>query len=330
MSYTTILPRKLNPNDEIRVIAPSRSLKIISQETRDIANKRFAELGLRVSFGKYVEEKDDFCSSSIASRVEDLHEAFADKNVKAIFTAIGGYNANQLLKYIDWELIRKNPKILCGYSNVTTLNNAIFAKTGLVSYSGPHYSTFGQKLHFEYTLEYAKKALWTMEPFEVKPSTQWSDDPWYINQDTRTLIDNPGFLVINEGECEGRILGGNITSFALLKGTEYFPDLTNSILFLEDDEESQPHHVDQGLQSLLLLPAFAGVKGIVIGRFQKASKMTDSLLTQIIKSKKELAKMPVLANVDFGHTDPKITYPIGGTAQLKVTKHGSSLIIKDH
>ncbi len=330
MSHTAIFPSKLAPNDKVRGIAPSRSLKIISQETRDIANKRFAELGLRVSFGKHVEEINDFCSSSIAHRVEGLHEAFADKNVKAIFTAIGGFNSNQLLKYIDWELIRKNPKILCGYSNVTTLNNAIFAKTGLVSYSGPHYSTFGQKLHFEHTLEYAKKALWTMEPFEVKPSAQWSDDPWYINQDARTVIDNPGFLVINEGECEGRILGGNITSFALLKGTEYFPDLTNSILFLEDDEESQPHHVDQGLQSLLLLPAFTGVRGIVLGRLQKASKMTDSLLTQIIKSKKELAKMPVLANVDFGHTDPKITYPIGGTAQLKVTKHGSSLVIKDH
>jgi len=325
-----IYPAKLSSNNGVRIIAPSRSLKIISDESREIANQRLAELKLKVSFGKYVEEMDDFGSSSVASRIVDLHEAFRDPLVKAIFTVIGGFNSNQLLRYIDWTLIRENPKILCGFSDITVLNNAIFAKTGLVSYYGPHYSTFGQKLHFDYTLDYAIKALWNEKPFEISPSSSWSDDEWYKKQQARTLVENSGFLVVNEGECEGRILGGNLSSFASLKGTPYFPDLTDSILFLEDDEEALPCHFDRLLQSLIQLPSFKGVKGIVIGRFQKASKMPHDLLIQIIKTKEELTSIPVLANVDFGHTDPKITLPIGGIAHLKVSKKGSSLFIQEH
>jgi len=325
-----IYPAKLSPNDELRVIAPSCSLKIISDETRKIANQRLAELKLKVSFGKYVEEMDAFYSSSVASRVADLHDAFRNPSVKAIFTAIGGFSSNQLLTYIDWELIRGNPKILCGFSDITVLHNAIFAKTGLVTYYGPHYSTFGQKLYFDYTLDYAIKALCNEKPFEIMPSSSWSDDEWYKNQQARTLVENSGFLPVNEGECEGRILGGNLSSFALLKGTSYFPDLADSILFLEDDEESLPHHFDRLLQSLIQLPSFGGVKGLVIGRFQRTSKMTQDLLIQIIKTKKELVSIPVLANIDFGHTDSKITFPIGGIAHLKVSKKGSSLFIQEH
>jgi muramoyltetrapeptide carboxypeptidase len=325
-----IYPAKLSANHEVRVIAPSRSLKIISDDARKIADQRLADLKLKVSFGKYVEEMDAFCSSSVASRIADLHEAFRNSSVKAIFTVIGGFNSNQLLKYIDWELLRNNPKILCGFSDITVLNNAIFAKTVLVTYYGPHYSTFGQKLHFDYTLDHVIKALWNEKPFEIEPSGSWSDDEWYKNQQARTLVENPGFLAINEGECEGRILGGNLSSFASLKGTPYFPDLTDSILFLEDDEESLPHHFDRLLQSLIQIPSFGGVRGIVIGRFQKASKMTQDLLMQIIKTKEELASIPVLADVDFGHTDPKITLPIGGVAHLKVSKRGSSLVIQEH
>src|SRR3990167_2363671 len=129
-----IYPEKLRKGDEVRIIAPSRSMAIISEESKKIANQRFSDLGLKLSFGKHVEEKDDFCSSSIASRAEDLHEAFFDKNVKAIITVIGGFNSNQLLKYIDWKIIKDNPKIFCGFSDITILNNAILQKTGLVSY----------------------------------------------------------------------------------------------------------------------------------------------------------------------------------------------------
>lgn len=325
-----IFPEKIKTGDEVRVIAPSRSLSIISQESREIANKRFQELGLKLSFGKHIEEMDDFASTSIESRVEDLHEAFGDKNVKAILTVIGGFNSNQLLRYIDWELIKSNPKILCGFSDITALNNTFFAKAGLVTYSGPHYSSFGQKLYFNYTLDYFKKCLLSEEPFNIKPSESWSDDTWYKNQDDRKLIPNNGWLVLNEGKAEGTILGANLCTFNLLQGTEYFPDLTGSIFFLEDDEESAPHDVDRNLQSLIHLPGFSKVKGLVIGRFQNASEMTNEKLTQIIKTKKELDNLPVVSGVDFGHTDPKITFPVGGEVRLQLTKASSTIQITKH
>jgi len=287
-------------------------------------------LGLNLSFGKHIEEKDDFVSSSIKSRVEDFHEAFADKNVKAILTVIGGFNSNQLLKYIDWELIKNNPKIFCGYSDITALNNAIFAKTGLVTYSGPHYSTFGQELYFDYTLEYFKKCLMSEENFEIKASDDWSDDRWYMDQKNRKLIKNNGVFVINEGEASGTIIGANLCTLNLLQGTEYMPSLENSVLFIEDDETSQAVDFDRNLQSLIHLPEFKGVKGIAIGRFQNASNTTDNLLIQIIKSKKELDSLPVIAGVDFGHTDPKITFPVGGEVSLVAKANNVKLEISKH
>jgi len=325
-----IYPSKLKAGDEVRIVASARSMAIISKGTREIANKRFADLGLKLSFGKHIEESDEFISSSIQSRVEDIHDAFSDKNVKAILTVIGGFNCNQLLRYLDWDLIKKNPKIFCGFSDITALNNAIFAKTGLVSYSGPHYSTFGQELYFDYTLEYFKKCLLSDEPFLIKPSETWSDDAWYIDQKNRKLIKNSGFLIINEGEASGTVLGANLCTFNLLQGTEYFPDLKGSILFIEDDEESRRHHFDRDLQSLIHQPGFEGVKGIVIGRFQNASEMSNDILIKIIKTKKELDNLPVIACVDFGHTDPKITFPVGGEARLEVKNGMVKLEVTNH
>ncbi len=325
-----LIPLKLQRGDLIRVISPSRSLMLIGEETKKTANKRFEDMGLILSFGKHVNEKDDFVSSSIESRIEDLHEAFTDKKVKAIITVIGGFNCNQLLHYIDWDLIKNNPKILCGFSDITALNNAIYAKTGLITYSGPHYSTFGQKLYFDYTLEYFKKCLLSTEQFNINSSKEWSDDSWYINQNKRELIPNEGFFVIHEGEAEGTIIGANLCSLNLLQGTEYMPSLTDTILFIEDDYESAPHTFDRDLQSLIHQPGFERIKGIVIGRFQKASKMTNDLLKQIIETKKELKYIPVITNVDFGHSDPKITFPVGGLATIKVSQNNSQLQITEH
>lgn len=322
-----MIPNKLKKGDEIRVIAPARSMSSVRDEMKTIADRALSSLGYKITFGKNVNEIDDFRSSSIASRVEDLHDAFSDKNVKAILTVIGGFNSNQLLGHIDWDLIKKNPKIFCGYSDITALGNAIYAKTGLATYSGPHYSSFGQKKHMEYTIEYFEKCLLNDQAFYIEPSKAWTDDPWYKDQDNRHPIKNQGYLVISGGEAEGTILGANLCTFNLLQGTEYMPHLADSILFIEDDSESVPHTFDRDLQSLIHQLGFSGVKGLIIGRFQNESNMTNELLTQIIKSKKELDNMPIIANVDFGHTDPRITFPIGGKATIQASNRPAIQII---
>lgn len=317
----TTIPKKLQPGDHIRVIAPSRSLKLLSKETMDIANERLAKKGFTVSFGKHVSEADDFMSTTIEHRVEDLHEAFADSSVNGILTVIGGFNSNQLLQYIDWELIKNNPKVLCGYSDITALNNSIFAKTGVVTYSGPHYSSFGQKLFFEYTQENFELMTMRSEEVTFHPSESWFDDQWWADQDKREGQQNLGYNVLNEGVADGKVLGGNIGTFNLLQGTEFMPDLTNAVMFVEDDEMTFPAEFDRDLQSLIHQPNFDKVRGLVIGRFQKVSKVSDEILTKIIQSKKELQNIPVIAGVDFGHTDPKVTLPIGG--EVRITAKGS-------
>lgn len=325
-----IFPEKLKKGDKVVVIAPSDSLSFISEAVKLIANDRFAEMGLELSFGKNVNEVNEFDSSSIESRISDLHEAFADKSIKGVFVAFGGFNSNHLLRYIDWNIIQNNPKVFVGYSDITALQNAIYAKTGLVTYSGPLYSTFGQKLYFDYTLEYFKKCVLSEKEFDVLPSESWGDDGWFLDQEKRQLLKNDGWWVINEGSAQGSILGGNICTFNLLQGTEYLPDISDSILFLEDDSDSKAVNFDRDLQSIVHLPNFNKVRGIVIGRFQNTSAIKVEHLIKIIKSKKELDHVAILANVDFGHTNPMITFPIGGEIQLVVSNKKSVLKIVKH
>jgi len=322
-----VYPQKLKPGDKVRVIAPSQSASIIVKATRKLANENLLSLGLAASFSRNANEIDEFNSSSIESRIEDLHTAFADTEIAGILTVIGGFNSNQLLKYIDWTLIKNNPKVFCGYSDITVLGNAIYAKTGLVTYSGMHYSTFGQKKLQNYNTKYFKKCLFLDDPFEILPSEKWSDDKWYLDQENRNFMPNEGWWIINEGRAKGTALGGNLATFRLLYGTEFTPSLKDSVLFLEDDNftANDIAEFDRNLQALIHQPGFQYVSGLVIGRFQQGSKVTKDKLLRVIKTKKELADVPVIGNVDFGHTDPLITFPIGGNVEIEA---GNSSRIK--
>ncbi|NEU28918.1 S66 family peptidase [Paenibacillus ottowii] len=308
---------KLKAGDEIRILSPSRSLSIVSKENRLIALNKLEGLGFKVSFSQHVLENDDFASSSIESRVADLHEAFIDPKVKGILTSIGGYNANQLLAHLDYELISAHPKRLCGYSDITALSHAIYAKTGIITYAGPHFLTFAMLRGNDYTTTYFQRLMLGEGSIQIQSSPEWSDDTWYLDQDRRSFHRNAGPYAIHEGEAEGTIVGGNLCTLNLLQGTPYMPSLKGTILFVEDDYESSPATFDRDLQSLLHQPEFDQVKGIIIGRFQKASHMTEELLRQIISSKRELASIPVIADADFGHTTPQFTYPIGGKAIIR-------------
>ncbi|WP_315905928.1 LD-carboxypeptidase [Priestia koreensis] len=309
-------PTALQAGDEIRVIAPSRSLAIVEEEAIKRAKERFEALGLTVSISKHAFEIDDFASSSIESRIEDLHEAFSDPNVKGIMTTLGGFNSNQLLSYIDYDLIKQHPKMICGYSDITALSHALYKKTGLVTYSGPHFSTFGMEKGFDYSYDHFQKAVMMREPIHLKPSDHWSDDAWYRNQSDRTFHEND-WVIIQEGEAEGTLLGGNLCTLNLLQGTEYMPSLANSILVVEDDAMTIPETFDRDLQSLLHLYDATPLKALIIGRFEQKSNMTLPLLKQIIASKKELKNIPIIANVNVGHTSPIVTYPVGGKTSVR-------------
>ena len=199
-----MIPQKLKVGDEVRIIAPSRSMAILKDDCINLAIQRLESLGLKVTFAEHVKDFDsDYMCTNAKDRADDMNKAFEDPNVKAILTVIGGFNSNQILKYLDFELIKNNPKILCGFSDITILLDAIHAKTGLVTYYGPHFSSFGMKKGFDYTFEYFKKML--MEDggeTEVVSSEKWSDDSWFLDQENRDFIENKGMFIINEGEAE--------------------------------------------------------------------------------------------------------------------------------
>lgn len=322
--------QKLQAGDEIRIIAPARSLDIVAEQNRTIAEKRLKEMGLKVTYGKHVYECDDFNSSSILSRIQDLHEAFRDKEVKGILTVIGGFNSNQLLRFIDYKLIQDNPKILCGYSDITALLNAIYTRSGLVTYYGPHFSTFGMVKGCDYIIDYFKQCLMSEGDFKINSSKEWSSDPWYEDQENRVFLKNEGYWIVNEGEAEGKVVGGNQCSFNLLHGTEFMPSLKDTVLFLEDDDEAPVAAIDRDLQSIIHQPGFEEVRGIVFGRFQPKTGMTQELFTKMIKTKQALNAIPVIANADFGHTTPMITFPIGGKIKLDVAGGTGNIFIMEH
>ena len=319
-----VRPRLLRRGDTVRVVAPSRSRAVVrGQANSALIPDRFAAMGLRLTFGAHVDERDAFDSSSIASRIADLHDAFADPGVAGILTVIGGYNANELLPFLDYELVRAHPKVFCGYSDITALQNALLARSGLVTFSGPHWSTFGMRDHLDQTVDWFRQGVLDNgrldgRPLQVRPAREWTDDPWFLDQDDRHPMPNDGWWPLRPGTAAGRIVGGNLCTLNLLQGTPWMPSLDGAMLFVEDDSESSPHTFARDLTSLLQLPDAAGIRGLVIGRFQRQTGMTRELLAQIVGNQPGLAGLPVLANADFGHTQPLLTFPVGGQAEVRI------------
>lgn len=298
-------------------------------DNQAVAEAHLADLGLTVTYGEHVDERDSFDSSSVASRLADLHAAFADPEVDAVLTVIGGASSNELLPGLDLDLIAANPKILCGFSDVSALSNAITARTGLVTYYGPHWSTLGMRDLGEQTREWFRRTLMTDGPIELRPSHWFTDDAWFADQDHRTRIPTDGWWTLQPGSVEGRIVGGNLCTLNLLQGTPWMPSLHDALLVLEDDELSSPTEFRRDLHSLMQQADADTVRGLVIGRFQTASKVTRDDLTAIVSSVPALAGKPVLANTDVGHTNPMMTVPLGGQAAL-VVGESPSLTITEH
>ncbi len=310
-----IFPQKLKLGDEIRIIAPSLNLSTIPFVTQQKAEKRLIKLGYRVSYGRNCQNKGLFKSDLIEEKLDDLHEAFKNPRVTMIVAAIGGYNCNQLLPYLDYELIKKNPKIILGFSDITALLNTIYAKTGIITYHGPGFSRFGDK---KYTT--TKKSF--IQLFvEKKPLT--------LTFPNDSTLSSTKPFVIQSGSTEGISLGGNLCTFNLLQGTNFIPSLKNSIVFIEDDPllEDFDMEFERNLQSLLHQPDADKIKGIIIGKFQRECRMNRKKIIEIIRTKKELRSKPIVANIPIGHPVPNYIFPIGAQMKLNANKNNIAITI---
>ncbi len=321
------IPQKLKPGDEIRVIAPAKSFRENFVKTKLEKTLGYFKntLDLQITLGKYVFEIDEFDTATLEHRLEDFHSAFASPNVKGILTVLGGTNSNQLLKYIDYDLIGKNPKIFCGLSDITAPANAIYSKTGLITYSGPHFTVFGRDQNLDYTREYFKKVLFSSDAVTLKPALTYFDSR---SEKTEPTPNTEGYWVMQEGSAEGVAIGGNLITFNLLQGTEYYPSLKDKIIFIEDNHKENFRAFENHLQALVLQRDFDSVRGLIIGRFQKESGMSRTLLQKLLTTKKELRSMPIIANVDFGHTVPMVTLPIGGYLRVNADKNNPTIVLE--
>ena len=195
------------------------------------------------------------------------------------------------------------------------------AKTGLVTYAMPNFYCFGLPSEADYSLEYFRRCLFLDQPAElvVQQSETFYDLPWnYDEASLRQALKNDGPRVVQSGLAEGIMIGGNLCSLNLLNGTEYFPKVEGDIILcIEDDSyDSIPETFERHVQALMQQPFFRQVRGILVGRFQCESRVTDDMISDIILSKNIDPKIPVIVNLDFGHTDPKFTYPVGGKCEV--------------
>lgn len=319
-----IKPPKLKQGDTIGVIAPSSSAALISKHNLALAEKKFESYGLSVKYSPHFLRKSRFSAETIKDRVKDFHGMFADSAIKAIIAVIGGYTSNQLLPLINFNLIKKNPKIFIGFSDITALQNAIFSKTGLITFSGPCFASFAQiNPPFDFEEYYFRKILMDSESYiEVRPSSVWADDEWWKTPaKPRRLKPNKGWRIIRKGAGRGVILGGNLSTFTLLFGTPYLPDLKGKILFLEEDPCTNAGMIERMFVQVSQHRDFSSIKGMVVGRFGAKSGLSPEAEATLLKTITADLNIPVVSNVDFGHTNPTITFPIGGRCEIETHKN---------
>ncbi len=329
-----IIPNKLKKGDEIRIIAPSRSWSIFQDEFLNLAKDKLELLWYKVTFSKNIFNKDILWSSSIEDRVSDLHDAFWDSCVKAIITIIGWFNINTILNHLDYNLIKNNPKILCGYSDITALQNALWKKIWLVTYSWPHFSTWAMKKWFDYIQEYFLNIVTQDYPVSIYPSHEYSEDKWHKDQDSRIFLANWWYKILKYWISTWKIIWGNLCTLNLLQWTEYMPDLKNCIVFIEDDNIAWSAGVfefERNFQSLMQQKDAKYIKWLLIGRFQKDVDMTEEKLKYIVLSKTDWLDIPIISNLDFWHTYPMITFPIWGVISIEaINENDISLTIETH
>jgi len=326
MNIKKILPPRLDKSKLIGIIAPADPVAgVCPEETIKRGYAYLKNKGFSVVEGRSVRLLTQKHTAGTAlSRVKDIHDFVKREDVGCIMAFWGGFNTNQLLDKLDYDLIKANPKIFIGYSDVTALTTAITTKTGLITFSGPGVISFAKPEHFEYTWDYFEKmCIDPQENFTIEPSPSYADDLYFLREDDdhRIKKNNDGLKVFTLGKVTGEIVVGNLQTLRILNGTEYLPDLTGKILFIEEDETSTPAHVDRFIYQCKQLGWFNKISGLVLGRFtEQSSFSTEDSLEDILKEHLLEAKFPIFYNVDFGHSDPLISIPNGGIATIDTEK----------
>ncbi len=309
-----IKPGKLNEGDTLGLIAPG---SFISKEELDESVANLEGLGFKVKFNKSILDKNGYLAGTDSVRANDINTMFADKEVKGIICARGGYGCNRLLPFIDYDNIKNNPKVLCGYSDITSLISAIFTKTGLVSFHGPvGISTFN-----DFSVQYFKDVLMKLEPNVVLRSADEENE----NSDYDRYT-------IRSGVAEGILVGGNLSIITSLLGTPYDMNYDNKIIYLEEVGE-EPYRVDRMLTELILAGKFKHASGIAIGVFKNceprrknASFSNSFSLKEVLFDRLFDLGIPVVYGLSFGHITNKFTLPTGVNARLDVAEQTLSLL----
>jgi len=276
-------------------------------------------IDLKPKFGKNVRKRNGYLGGSIDERLDDLHAMFADPSVDAIFAIRGGYGAAQLLDRIDYALLRRNPKIFLGYSDITALHLAIQKRAGLVTFHGPvALSGFS-----DYTQKNFRRAL-----FETNAIGTVTNPP-----DSNLLRPSHTLRTVRPGKARGALVGGNLTLISTTMGTPFEIDTRGRILLLEDVDE-QPYSIDRMLTQLRLAGKFDGCAGVIFGEcnacrpsdYKPGFESTLSL-GEVLDEILGKLRVPVLAGLTFGHTDDQLTLPLGVMASLDADK--GELVIEE-
>ena len=331
-----VKPKKLNPGDTVASVSLSwggaGDPKI--RWRYDLAKKRLSDLfGVNLIEMPHTLKSPKFVYNHPKERAHDLMAAFKDPNVKAIFSTIGGDDSIRMLPYIDFDVIKNNPKIFIGYSD-TTVTHFMCLKAGLSSFYGPSLlAEFAENVAMhEYTQKHIEKSLFdTSFIGEIKPSSFWIDQHlrWDVSNKgiKRHQASNEGYeLLQGKGIVSGRLIGGCIEVLEMIKGTIIWPTLNewnDTILFLETSEEKPtPDYIEYWLRNYGAIGILDCIKGIVFGKpfeMKYYDEYKESIL-KIVRDEYQLTDLPILYNLNFGHTAPMITIPYGAKAIINCEK----------
>lgn len=288
-----IHPPTIKRGDAIGVITPSSPL--VDDEGYPIADANFEALGLQLRWGKNVGRKYGYLAGTDEGRLADLHDMFADPQIKAIICLRGGSGAARLLDKLDYGLIARNPKIFLGYSDITAFHQAIHTQTGLITFHGA-----------------VANSRWTPMVFDQFKQLFFRGQPPIYAANQRPV------RTLTPGIAEGKLLGGNLTVLTGLAGSPYYPDFTDSILFLEDIGE-EPYRIDRMFSQLALSGALQRIKGFVFGRCSdcEASNPSNSLtLDQILDNYIKPLGIPAYQGALIGHMDEQFILPVGARVRM--------------